>query len=411
MIACSSEPQTTHSARTHCPKNGLLRSRVGLRTGQQSLISFIHDNSLLEFPRFGHECACDARNTKKRLFHEAETYCIWPKMQHVKRLLLPILYQDQCNMCGLTAWYFYQATITHGPDLVHCCGANVDFHLPRPSMASPSDTPKTIDCLSVPLLAFGACLTWMGALRGKYKYDRCLCVPICIEPQLNIRLPPSSSFTMAFGINIQLIPLTPDGRSRTEPPPDPESNKLKHINLEAYKRELIALRERDMAITSPTQPEYFARSRRPTVQIASPQPWPAYNDLDYDLAMLEQSFPEFNQYLFMSPTDTELDTCYYHDEALISEVNELVDVIYPNGLPSDFDSWEVYRQHPDPCVPEIAEDGEDAMCVDDDEISRTLAEFDRMFCGTATPPLEDEEAEEGASSPSPATTAASPIEP
>ncbi len=156
-----------------------------------------------------------------------------------------------------------------------------------------------------------------------------------------------------------------------------------------------------MAITSPTQPEYFARSRRPTVQIASPQPWPVYNDFDYDFSMLEQPFPDFDQYLFMSPTDTELDKCDYIGDELITQVNQLVDVIYPDGLPSDFDSWEVYRNHPEPSAPEVVEDTQDAMCVDDEEFLRTLEELE-LLCATATPPLEVEGVEEVASAPSPA---------
>jgi hypothetical protein len=160
------------------------------------------------------------------------------------------------------------------------------------------------------------------------------------------------------------------------------------MSLEAYKRELMTLRERDMAITKPTQPEYFARSRRPAVQIASPSYDPSFSEYDLDLTFLDDSYYTFPSYLMTSPTDTDIDTCDFDfdiDPTYISqpELDELVAQVYPNGVPGELEDsgWGAYQDEMemDSSIDISAEDGAAPMAIDDDSLQTLFEEFDNVF--------------------------------
>ncbi|KAF9483687.1 hypothetical protein BDN70DRAFT_891581 [Pholiota conissans] len=167
---------------------------------------------------------------------------------------------------------------------------------------------------------------------------------------------------MAFGVNI--IPIKPDAHS---PQPydlnrpkflDEQILSMKdHMSPEAYKNALVFLRERDMAITEPTRPEYNLPARRPAVQTEPPlgQWWPEspsdYSPWD-DFSPYDSAFPTemFPTSFMTSPTDMytydkypfsyDFNTEFPIDSAPLSpwENNEFVAQVYPNDMLSDLDS-------------------------------------------------------------------------
>lgn len=181
------------------------------------------------------------------------------------------------------------------------------------------------------------------------------------------------------------------------------------MSLEAYKRELVALRERDMAITKPTQPEYFARSRRPAVQIASPPYDSSFSEYDLDLTFLDESYYTFPPYLMTSPTDTDIDACDFDfdiDPTYISqpELDELVAQVYPNGVPGELEEscWGAYRDEMEmgssTSTNISAEDGTAPMAIDDDSLQTLFEEFDNVFGDVALLSNSDSENSSGSDS-------------
>lgn len=148
-----------------------------------------------------------------------------------------------------------------------------------------------------------------------------------------------------------------------------------------------------MAITKPTQLEYYARPRHRDVQIASPPIWPDDFDFDYDFGLLTQPFLDVDLSWNVSPTPAEFDAWVtaVADAPNSYDVDELIQSLYPDDLPSDFDSWDLYQENPKPCMSEIAEGLEDLMLVDDDAFLTPLeAEFNLDFSAPspATPDAE-----------------------
>ncbi|KAF8966113.1 hypothetical protein BDZ97DRAFT_1756817 [Flammula alnicola] len=192
---------------------------------------------------------------------------------------------------------------------------------------------------------------------------------------------------MAFGI--KYVPLTPGIYPRQTTFPDLNASLPKFTedqilgikqNLEAFMRELSAERERDMAITKPTQPEYYARSRRPTVEVAPTQYTQPSSDVEPDFGFLDVPDDLFQSHF--PPTTDDMDCDFLNDAEHIAQLDQLIAEAFPEGIPEDFDNWSVYPElqelQASIAAPEATEPM-DGITFDEELFQKSLEEFDSVF--------------------------------